>query len=86
MTNPTTAGADQQVFSSELSSGGRATGRLINAGEASELLGVPKSWVLAQARRDALPNIKLGHYRRFDRDELLAWALARQRGPLASGR
>lgn len=66
--------------------GGDVTKRLINAAEAAELLGVPKSWVLAQARRDALPNIKLGHYRRFDRDELLAWALARQRGPVASGR
>ena len=59
---------------------------LIDAAAAARLLGVPKTWIRTAARADRIPNIKIGRYRRFDRDELLAWAHARQRGPVASGR
>lgn len=58
--------------------------QLIDAEAAGELLGVPASWVLAQARRDRIPSVKLGHYRRFDPDELQAWWQQRQRGPKAT--
>ena len=52
---------------------------LIDAKAAGELLGVPHTWLLRQARRDAVPHIRLGHYVRFDADELLAWARNRRR-------
>jgi excisionase family DNA binding protein len=54
---------------------------LLNADEAGELLNVPPSWCLAQARADRIPHVRLGRYVRFDRDELNAWAQGRMRGP-----
>ena len=57
------------------------TARLIDAKQAGELLGVPHTWLLRQARQDAVPHVRLGHYVRFDGDELLAWARSRSRGP-----
>jgi excisionase family DNA binding protein len=54
---------------------------LINTDEAAALLNVPRSWIAEQARHNRIPNIMLGKYRRFDRDELLEWARKRQRGP-----
>ncbi len=47
--------------------------RLLDAGELAELLHVPKSWVLAQAREDAIPHVKLGRYVRFSRAVVLEW-------------
>ena len=46
---------------------------LLDAKQAGELLNVPPSWLLAQARRDAVPHVKLGKYVRFDQADLLAW-------------
>jgi hypothetical protein len=37
--------------------------------------------VLAKARAGVIPSMRLGHYVRFDPDELLAWARSRSRGP-----
>ena len=57
------------------------TERLIDAKAAGELLGVPHTWVLEEARHDRVPHIRLGRYVRFDPEQLLAWARNRQRGP-----
>lgn len=54
---------------------------LIDAKAAGELLSVPKSWVLAEARADRIPHLRLGRYVRFSEDALLEWCQARQRGP-----
>ena len=54
---------------------------LIDAKAAGELLGVPHTWVLEQARHDRIPHVRLGRYVRFDAEELAAWARRRQRGP-----
>lgn len=54
---------------------------LLDAEAAGALLGVPKSWVLAEAREDRIPHVRLGRYVRFQRDELEAWWQARARGP-----
>ena len=43
-----------------------AAGPLIDAKAAGELLGVPHTWLLRQARADAVPHIRLGHYVRFE--------------------
>lgn len=56
-------------------------GRLLNADQAGELLSVPKSWVLAEARGDRIPHVRLGRYVRFDPDELAVWWQSRRRGP-----
>ncbi len=55
--------------------------RLLNAKQAADLLGVPASWLLAQARRDKVPYVKLGKYVRFDRADLERWILSVKRGP-----
>lgn len=46
---------------------------LIDAKAASTLLGVPYTWLLAQARAGAIPHHRLGHYVRFNPDDLEAW-------------
>lgn len=57
------------------------TSPLIDARAAGERLGVPHTWLLREARRDAVPHVRLGRYVRFDPDQLLAWAHNRARGP-----
>lgn len=55
---------------------------LLDAAGVADLLGVPKTWVLAEARADRIPHIRLGRYVRFDPDELQAWwRTTRSRGP-----
>jgi len=54
---------------------------LLNAEQAAAMLSVPKSWVLAQARADKIPHVRLGHYVRFDAEALEEWARQAARGP-----
>ena len=61
------------------------TAPLLDAKAAGALLGVPDTWVLAEARADRIPHVRLGKYVRFDEAELGRWALARQRGPVRAG-
>jgi len=56
---------------------------LLDADQVAALLNVPASWVRAEARAGRIPNVQLGHYRRFDREELLAWVDRRKQGPRA---
>lgn len=60
------------------------TAPLIDAKAAGELLGVPHTWVLEEARHDRIPHIRLGRYVRFDREQPLAWARNPIRGPAYS--
>ena len=62
------------------------TGPLLDAKGAAELLSVPASWVLAEARADRIPHVRLGRYVRFDADELAEWCKGRHRGPRRSAR
>ena len=55
---------------------------LVDAEQASKMLAVPASWLLAQARRGAVPHHRLGHYVRFDVDDL-ATALREQQSATA---
>jgi len=57
------------------------TAPLVDAKAAGELLGVPHTWILEQARHDRIPHVRLGRYVRFDAEQLLAWARNRTRGP-----
>jgi excisionase family DNA binding protein len=59
-------------------------GRLLDAQGAATLLNVPASWVLAEARADRIPHVRLGRYVRFDARELEAWWQSRARGPRPS--
>jgi excisionase family DNA binding protein len=63
-----------------------SAGPLLDAKQAGELLNVPATWVLAEARRDRIPHVRLGRYVRFDRETLLDWAERRQRGPVGRRR
>jgi len=60
---------------------GLVTAPLLTAEQAAELLGVPKTWVLAEARADRIPHVRLGRYVRFDADALRAWWQTLARGP-----
>jgi hypothetical protein len=57
------------------------TDRLLDAKAAGALLGVPGSWLLAQARRDKVPHVRLGKYVRFDPVDLELWVVSVKRGP-----
>jgi excisionase family DNA binding protein len=46
---------------------------LIDAKAAGRLLGVPHTWLLAQARAGLIPHHRLGHYVRFNPDDLQDW-------------
>ncbi len=46
---------------------------LIDAKVAGRLLGVPHTWLLAQARAGRIPHHRLGHYVRFSADDLKLW-------------
>lgn len=49
------------------------TSPLLTAVQAAELLSVPPSWLMAQARARKVPHVRLGRYVRFREDELTAW-------------
>ncbi len=51
----------------------RAFSPLIDAKAASTMLGVPYTWLLAQARAGTIPHHRLGHYVRFNPDDLEDW-------------
>lgn len=54
---------------------------LLTAEQAGDLLNVPKSWVLHQARADRIPHLRLGRYVRFEAAALEAWWSQRRHGP-----
>ncbi len=58
---------------------------LLDAKGAAALLNVPATWVLAEARADRIPHVRLGRYVRFDAAELQTWAVGRRRGPWGAG-
>jgi len=57
---------------------------LLDAKGAAALLNVPATWVLAEARANRIPHVRLGRYVRFDAAELQVWWLSRRRGPWRS--
>jgi excisionase family DNA binding protein len=60
-------------------------GALMDAAAIAKLLAVPPSWVLAEARANRLPHIRLGRYVRFDGAEVRSWATSRSLGPRQKG-
>lgn len=59
----------------------RSFSPLIDAKAAGELLGVPHTWLLAQARAGRIPHHRLGHYVRFNVDDLARWLRETRLGP-----
>ena len=57
---------------------------LLDSKSAAALLNVPATWVLAEARADRIPHVRLGRYVRFDAAELQSWWQSRRRGPWRS--
>ena len=55
--------------------------RLVDAQAVAEHLDVPVSWVREQTRRDALPYVPLGRYRRYSLDAVDEWWQAFAREP-----
>lgn len=46
---------------------------LMTVNEVAAMLNVRKQWVYEAASRKAIPSIKVGHFLRFRRSDLLAW-------------
>jgi excisionase family DNA binding protein len=59
---------------------------LIDAKAAGRLLGVPHTWLLAQARAGRIPHHRLGHYVRFNPEDLTRWLRDTRSGPYLAGR
>ena len=55
---------------------------LLDATAVAELLGVPASWVYAEARAGRLPHVRVGRYRRFRRCTVETWIEQHERGPI----
>lgn len=47
--------------------------KLLTAEQVAEMLGVTTDWVWAQARKGAIPHIRLGRNRRFREDAVENW-------------
>jgi excisionase family DNA binding protein len=58
-----------------------AFGPLLDARAAGRLLGVPHTWLLTQARAGRIPHHRLGHYVRFDAEDLARWLKETRAGP-----
>jgi excisionase family DNA binding protein len=58
---------------------------LIDAKAASRLLGVPHTWLLTQAREGRIPHHRLGHYVRFNPEDLKEWLTENKILPRANG-
>lgn len=59
----------------------RADCEMLDAKGAGDLLNLPPSWVLAEARAGRIPHVKFGRYVRFEPDELRAWWREKRQGP-----
>jgi excisionase family DNA binding protein len=57
---------------------------LLDAKQAGELLNVPDTWVLQEARANRIPHVRLGRYVRFVPQVLEEWWTARLQGPVHS--
>ena len=75
------SGQAQPPRASSLPERGERPNGLLDAAAAAELLAVPKSWVLAEARADRIPHVRLGRYVRFEEELLRQWWAQRRRGP-----
>jgi excisionase family DNA binding protein len=74
-TNATRSNKDVTVMLNETTS---AQGRLMDAGEVAELLGLPKSWVYSQTRANLIPAVKLGRYYRYRVEAIRSWIETRE--------
>jgi excisionase family DNA binding protein len=54
--------------------------RLLTANEVATHLSVPVTWVREQTRAGHLPHVKLGRYRRYRLDRVLAWVGEQEAG------
>lgn len=51
---------------------------LVDAKAAAQLLSVPATWLLAEARANRIPHIRLGKYVRFRPADLTEWLDAKE--------
>jgi excisionase family DNA binding protein len=54
--------------------------KLMSPRELAVALGLPLSWIYAQAERGVLPHYKCGKYLRFELAEVQAWPRQQRRG------
>jgi excisionase family DNA binding protein len=61
-------------------------GRLLNAGEVAERLGMRIDFVYALARKDEIPHLRFGRTLRFRAEAIDRWLEASERGRLRGSR
>jgi excisionase family DNA binding protein len=61
--------------------GGACAERLLTAAEVADLLAVPVSWVREATRERRIPHLRLGRYRRYQRQAIEAWIAEQTAGP-----
>lgn len=54
--------------------------RLLTALEVAERLSVPESWVREQTRAGSIPCVRLGRYRRYEWEAVVAWLEGQRAG------
>ncbi len=52
--------------------------KLLTAAEVADLFSVSERWVRDASREGRIPTVKLGRYRRFRREAVLAWIEAHE--------
>jgi excisionase family DNA binding protein len=57
-----------------------APDRLLTAAEVAEVLAVPERWVREHTRNGHLPHVRLGRYRRYRSEAVLAYVTAQEAG------
>jgi len=61
--------------------------RLLDARQVAEVLGVPDTWVRAEARAERIPHVRFGRYVRFDPAAVATWWREEHtHGPRSAGR
>jgi excisionase family DNA binding protein len=58
-----------------------AAPRFVDAATAAKQWGVPESWIYDQARQGKLRSVRLGHYVRFEPDDLERFIADRRKDP-----
>ncbi len=60
--------------------------KLYTAEQAAEVLSVPASWLMREARAERVPHVRLGRYVRFEPDTLSEWLATQACGPRTGSR
>lgn len=62
-----------------------ARGKLLEAEDVAEMLGMSKDWIYGEVRADRIPHVRLGRYVRFREEAIEDWIRSCERGKIGAG-